>query len=410
MRILAVTTRSPFPLVEGRALRTFNLLRQAARRHEIYLATYLQSTEELEGLDRLREFCTEVRGIPLYMNGSKAELLGDLARDVTSRVPFHAIKYRRAEMLAQIRKWMAAAPPDVVHLDMLHLAEIMPAVADCAVVLVEHNVETQIVERRIGVERNPLTRAYWRFQHRKLAPYEKAACEAADWVVTVSDVDGEALRALAPAGRYTTVSNGVDSEFFSPAAERARSNQLVYVGGLSWFPNLDAMRFFCAEILPLIAAEVPDVSLKVVGRVPTDALKAEFEKYPQVELLGLVDDIRPVIDASAVYVVPLRVGGGTRLKILDALSMAKGLVTTSIGSEGLEVQSGRDLLIADDPRDFARSVVGLLKDPGRARQLGDNGRQLVQRCYDWSSIGAIMNDVYEAARARHSAGSGGGAR
>lgn len=403
MKILAVTTRSPYPLVEGRALRTFNLLRQAARRHEIYLATYVQNEEELHGLEHLREFCTEVRAIPLYMEGARLQLVRDLAAGALSTTPFHAIKYRCRAMLEQVRRWLVTVKPDVIHLDMLHLGEILPAVEGFPVVLVEHNVESVIVERRIAVERNPLKRAYWRIQHRKLVPYEKRLCEAVDAVVAVSDLDAEALRALAPAGRYTTAPNGVDSEFFAPRATAPTGHTLVYVGGLGWFPNLDAIRNFCENILPLVAADVPDVELAVVGRVPDAQALAEFARFPQVKFLGLVDDVRPIIDAAAVYVVPLRVGGGTRLKILDALAMAKGLVSTSIGCEGLEVVPGRHLLVADDARAFATEVVRLLRNPKEAQLLGSNGRDLVRRAYDWEAIGRTMDNVYAEAVAHHRA-------
>jgi glycosyltransferase involved in cell wall biosynthesis len=397
MRILAVTTRSPYPLHEGRALRTFNILREISRNHEVHLATFLQAQEEVDGLHEMRAFCADVHAEPLYLESPRRELAVDVAADLVSGAPILATKYRRASMRAKLGEWLRTRGFDVLHLDMLHLGDYASLAGGTPVVLVEHNVEAVIIERRIETTRNPLVRAYLKYQHGKLARYEKRICESVDEVVTVSDLDSEQLRKLAPGGRYTAVPNGVDSQYFASQGAAKRPASLVYVGGLNWFPNLDAIRYFTAEILPLIAQRVPGVSLTVVGKLPGEGIAAEFAHLPNVKLTGTVDDVRPYIDAAAAYVVPLRIGGGTRLKILDALSMGSALVSTSVGYEGLNVTPGEHLQVADDPRAFADAVVNVLSNPQLAGAMGAAGRARVCSHYDWPSIARRHEAVYARA-------------
>ncbi len=400
MRILALTTRSPFPLHEGRALRTYNLLKEIARRHEVLLCTFVQSRQELDGLPQMRAICADVYAEPLYLEHPRRELLKDVAADVCSVRPILATKYRRRSMMRRMGTWLRERSVDLVHLDMLHLGEFVPVAAGLPTVLVEHNLESAILARRLQTERNPFVRAYLRYQHVKLRHYEARLCSKVDEVVTVSDLDATRLRALCPAGSFTTVPNGVDAQYFETRGRSKRPGALVYVGGLGWFPNLDAIRYFTAQILPRIAASVPEVSLTVVGALPNPRIVAEFARFPNVTLTGSVDDVRPFIDEAAAYVVPLRIGGGTRLKILDALAMSKALISTPVGCEGLELEPRRHLLVAESPTDFAAQVVQVLRDPGLARRLGEEGGRCVRARYAWESIAQVLEQVYSRALAK----------
>jgi glycosyltransferase involved in cell wall biosynthesis len=195
------------------------------------------------------------------------------------------------------------------------------------------------------------------------------------------------------------VPNGVDTSYFEPAVDVAAVTPptLIYVGGFTWFPNLDAIDYFRREILPLVHERMPEVRLKVIGRYPEAALVNEIKADPAIELCGLVDDIRPHVHAAALYIVPLRIGGGTRLKILDALAMGKAIVSTSIGCEGLDVTHDQDIVVADEPRAFADQVLGLLAEPARAASLGEAGRQLVLDRYDWTAVGLGLARAYDEA-------------
>lgn len=393
MKILCITTKSPYPLYEGRALRTYNLIKHAAAEHEVHLLSFVQTPEEVQGIEHMRTVCASVQALPLYMSGRGA-LLGDVLREPFTRSPLLAVKYDTAPLRAAMARLMREHRFDVIHLDMLHLADHIGACAGVPVVLMEHNVESVLFARRIEAESGWLKKLYFRYQLGKLQRYEAWACRQADHVIAVSDADADELRALCGHDRVTSIPNAVDTEFFRSQAVPQRANSLVFVGGLTWFPNADAIRYFCAEVLPLIAEQVPDVSLTVVGKSPSSGIERSVAENPRVKLTGLVDDVRPLIDEAACYVVPLRVGGGTRLKILDAMAMGKPLVSTSIGCEGLEVQDGRELLIADDPRRFADAVIRVLREPGVAGDLGANGRRLVTERYEWRVIARELMTVY----------------
>ncbi len=394
MNILAVTTKSPFPLTEGRALRTYNLLREAAREHQITLCSYVQSREEQAGLASLREFCRAVHEVPLYLSAPRLALAGDLVRDAVDRAPIHAVKYRRAAMRRLLEGCVRTGAFDLAHLDMLHLGECFPAVASLPTVLVEHNVESRLLERRLDNVRSVLQRAFLRRQVRKLARYELDLCQRVDHVVAVSDDDRAQLMAMGVTRPVSVVPNAVDVDFFRPATEEPSGDELVYVGSMAWFPNVDAVRFFSTEILPRIAAAIPTVKLTVVGHLPNRGVVADLRNDPRLTFTGLVEDIRPIVTRAAAFVVPLRVGGGTRLKILDALAMGKALVTTPVGCEGLGLTDGAEALVAEDPTQFADRVIALLRDRALRRRLGIAGRRCVEERYRWDSIARLMADVY----------------
>lgn len=395
MRILAITTKSPFPLYEGRALRTYNLLKQLSRRHDIFLLSFVQTPEEVQGIEHLREFCSHVEAVPLHLEHRGWHLVMDALRELFGPVPLHAIKYRSRVMRSKMRALLATEAIDVVHLDMLHLGEYLPLCGAVPMVLTEHNVESTLLRRRVQGVRNPLAKLYFLYQYFKLRAYEARLCRLAGEVVAVSELDAKALAALGGIDRVTSVANGVDTAYFRALQVPVRANSLVFVGGLTWYPNLDAMRYFCAEVLPRIAAEIPDVSLTVVGKNPGAGSIKEIAENARVRLTGLADDVRPLISEAAAYVVPLRIGGGTRLKILDALAMGKPIVSTTVGCEGLEVVPGQHLLTADDADSFARQVIRLLRDPALQQRLAAAGRQLVERKYDWSVIAQDLDRVYE---------------
>jgi polysaccharide biosynthesis protein PslH len=398
VKILVITTKSPYPLYEGRALRTYNLLKQTAQKHEVYLLTFVQTPEEVEGVDHLRGVCKFVEAIPLHLGGGKWVIALDILRELFGSAPLHAVKYRTRAMRKSVMAMLGAEKFDVVHLDMLHLGEYLDLCAGTPVVLVEHNVESALLRRRVDNTTNPLVKLYLYYQYRKLFAYEAKLCQRANRVMTVSDLDAKMLEEMAGISDVTVISNGVDTDYFQNDGSQQRPNSLVFVGGLTWFPNLDAMRFFCSEILPRVATHIPDVSLTIVGKNPEGAGIREIFENPRVRLAGMVEDIRPIVSAAAAYIVPLRIGGGTRLKILDALSMGKALISTSVGCEGLDVVSGEHLLVEDSPEGFAAAVVRALREPELRHSLGNTGRELVKRKYEWNVIARDLDHLYESCR------------
>ena len=399
VRILVVTTKSPYPLYEGRALRSYNLIRQAALRHEIHLASFIQTPEEVSGIEHMKTICSVVRSHRLYFEHPRRDGVKDALRELGRAAPLPVVKYDTAAMRETLRELLAANRYDLVHVDMLHLSEYFDLFAGLPVVLMGHNVESLILERRAANETRWLARKYLEYQHRKLVRYETAAARRATRVVMVSQADADILAGWTGRTDIAVVPNGVDTSFFDVPTAPLKPGSMVYVGGFTWFPNEDAIRYFASDVLPLIAAEVPEANLTVIGKNPDNAHVRALATNPRIRLAGMVDDIRPVVAESAVYIVPLRIGGGTRLKILDALSMSKAIVSTAIGCEGLEVTDGQDIVVADDAGSLARAIVLLLRDPERARRMGQAGRALVERRYEWNVLSEVLDRVYGEATA-----------
>ncbi len=257
---------------------------------------------------------------------------------------------------------------DLVHVDSLDLSGYLPALRGLPVVCTHHNVESSLLRRRAQREGSPWLRAYLHFQSDRMQDEECRWAGKVDLNVAVSDDDARRLRELVPAARVVVVPNGVDTTAFQPS-DREDEGGLVFAGGYSWYPNRDAMEFFGSEILPLLRRKVPGIEFTWVGRCDA-AVRGEFERSYGMRLTGYVDDIRPYVRKAACYVVPLRVGGGTRLKILDAWAMGKAVVSTSIGCEGLEAVDGENILIRDTPGEFAAAIRQVLSDEALRRRIG----------------------------------------
>jgi glycosyltransferase involved in cell wall biosynthesis len=262
-------------------------------------------------------------------------------------------------------------------------------------VLFEHNVEYMIWRRLAALELRPWRRTLLEIEWRKMRRVERAACARADLTVAVSEDDRARLETLAPSGRCLAIPTGVDTTYFRPSGCAEIRNRLVFTGSMDWHPNEDAVLHFSAAILPRIRAQVPDVTVTVVGRNPSSHLRAVAERAGIV-VTGTVDDVRPYIDEAAVYIVPLRAGGGTRLKIFEAFAMGKAVVSTTVGAEGLPVTPDRDVCIADEPNEFARAVVALLHEPARRHALGQAGRALVDTRYSWDHVAGNFDKCCQA--------------
>jgi glycosyltransferase involved in cell wall biosynthesis len=215
---------------------------------------------------------------------------------------------------------------------------------------------------------------------------ERHYLRLADRVLTVSETDREAFAPFIEPEKLAVIPTGVDVDYFQPMPVDETTNSLVFTGSMDWLPNEDAILYFVEAILPLIKQQCPQVSLKVVGRSPSRKLQALADREKSIRLTGWVEDIRPFVARGSICVVPLRIGGGTRLKIFEAMAMGKAVVSTTVGAEGLPVQPGENILLADTPDDFASSVVTLLRDPAERKRLGAAARALVHENYGWPKV------------------------
>ncbi len=347
--------------------------------------------------------CEQVFSFPhrLPKQGSPAFALA-LARSWVSALPVDLSKARVPALGREVERLLASGAVDVCVADFLAAWPNVPRGSRVPTVLFEHNVEHAIWQRLARTERRGIRRALLELEWRKMRRIEARACRDAALTIAVSEADRALLAERAPEAEISSIPTGVDTTYFAPAATPERPASLVFTGSMDWYPNEDAVLHAIDAILPAVRAEVPEVSLTVVGRSPSPRL-CEAAARAGVRVTGTVDDVRPFVAEGAVSIVPLRVGGGTRLKIFEALAMGKAVVSTSVGAEGLPLMPGEHYLAADTPADFARAVVRLMRDAALRRRLGEAGRRLVEARYSWAETARRFEALLENATARRRA-------
>lgn len=410
MRIAWVKVGGLWPLETGGRLRSFHLLAQISRRHRVCLLTTHEPGDDAAGLAAALPDVEDVwSAVHRSVKSRTPAFASAVARSWLSRLPLDLWRWRVPALAAELRRRLAAGEVDCCVADFLSAAPNVPGLvaggapplgtAAPPVVLFEHNAEHVIWRRLAALERRPWRQVPLEIEWRKLRRAEAQACERAAATIAVSDVDRGVLCDAAPAARVAVIPTGVDTDFFSPVSTGERRAAVVFSGSMDWYPNEDAVLHFIDAMLPPIRAEIPDVSVTVVGRRPGAALLAAAERAG-VRVTGTVDDVRPYVGEAEVFVVPLRIGGGTRLKIFEALAMGRAVVSTTVGAEGLPLVNGRHFVCADEPAAFARAVVDLLRNPVRRRALGAAGRALVKKRYSWRHVAHDFERIVESAVVR----------
>ena len=392
-RILMLTSRLPFPPREGHQLRSWHLLRALAREHEVTLLSFQRTDDAPDECDPLRSSVARLETFPIPAEHSKVPLLAAAACSLLGVTPFVVHKYTSAAMRTRIAELIGST--DIVHVDMLPLMAMVPDVPRRAfrLVLNAHNVEHLLLRQRVDVEVGGPQRLFLHSQLGKLERFEQAACVRADHVLACSADDAEQLAALAPQTPISVIANGVDAQANQPAPGVPKnSRQLIFVGQMGWFPNRDGVEWFLAEILPRILAQRSDVEFALIGKPGSLVVPEALRNH--VRLLGFVKEVAPHVQDAGIYVVPLRAGSGTRLKILEAMAFGKALVTTRIGAEGIALRDDVDAVFADTPQEFAAAVLRLLDAPQEVARLGAAARANAEAHYDWRAIGAKLLPIY----------------
>lgn len=404
MRILWVKAGGLVPLDTGGKIRSYHMLRELARAHEVTLFTFYGAHDD-DVHAQLRDLFRQIVCVPLSLPSVTG--IGQYlhyARHVFSSQPYTIAKFCRPEVADKLRRLLKSEAYDVIVCDFAASGGVIPWDHPCPKVLFTHNVEALIWRRHFRIARNPLWKAVcWR-EYRTMARAERDYLERADHVVTVSETDRDFFARLIAPSKITAIRTGVDLDYFQPSPAREEPDTLVFTGSMDWMPNEDGILYFVDEILPSIRRQVPQVTLWVVGRSPSDRVQKLAARDSAVRVTGRVEDIRPYIRNAAVYIVPLRIGSGTRLKIFEAMAMGKAVVSTSVGAEGLPVTPGENILLADQPEEFAGKVLELLRDADARLRLGCGARQVVEKQSGWQSVAAqfesILTSVVEKAPPR----------
>jgi glycosyltransferase involved in cell wall biosynthesis len=386
MRILWIKTELLHPLDKGGRIRSYQMLRSLSRQHHV---TYLCLDDGLAAPDareRAREYAQEVVVVPFRLPAKMTlGFFAALLRNLFSPLPYAIACYRSRQLREQVSRLAAAV--DLVVCDFLSPSINVPDGLPAPMVLFEHNVEATIWQRHASVPQHPLRRAYMRLQWRRMLRHEARECRRFSHVVAVSAIDAEIIRREYAATSVGHVATGVDLAYFCRPRPRPRdSHQLVFVGSMDWIPNDDGIRWFVSEVFGGIQERIPDARLTVVGRLPSRDMRALAARNPAIEVTGTVPDVRPYLERAAVSVVPLRIGGGTRLKIYEMMAMGVPVVSTAIGAEGLPIRHGEHLLIADTADEQVSAVSALLLDPAGAERLAVNALRYLQQHCSWDAV------------------------
>jgi sugar transferase (PEP-CTERM/EpsH1 system associated) len=409
MKLLFLTPQLPYPPRQGTTLRNYHLLAHLARRHTVDLLTFLAPGEALTPDNPLHALCRRIAALPQPTRTTAARLRALLA----TPLPDMALRLESPAMHTQVRAWLADGDYDVVQVEGIELAQYMHPVdrSRTAVVFDDHNCEYLLQQRNAFADLRRPRRwhagLYSLVQWAKLRRYEAAACRAADAVVAVSAPDLAALQRIAPTANLVLAPNGIDPDGYQPpsAASPAPGGDftLLFTGKMDYRPNIDAMLWFCQEVLPHIQAVAPHVHCRIVGMNPSPRLDP-LRRLSNVTITGAVADIRPDLHAARAYIIPMRVGGGTRFKALEAMAAGKAIVSTTLGVEGIGVQHERDLLIGDTPADFAAQVLHLVADQAATAEittrLGRAAQEFVCAHYTWERIVPILDQVYTSLHPR----------
>ena len=402
MRILFLTPQLPYPPRQGTALRNFRLIQGLAQRHTIGLLSFLEPGQpaDSEQWGELNDYCSQIDVLAPAAR-STLRRLQDL---VLTRQPDMALRLWSQPFAERLAQRLREDAWDVVHVEGIEMAPYIPVIEQATprplILFDDHNAEYRLQQRAFQTDRRIPRRwhaaAYSYVQWRRLCRFEADACRRADRVVAVSEADRAALQELVPGLEAAVVPNCIDTQAYDPAAwESAPAPHftLLFTGKMDYRPNVDAALWFGREIWPRIREALPTATWGIVGKAPhprLDVLRAD----PAITITGEVPDIPPYLHAASLYIIPLRMGGGTRFKLLEAMAAGTPVVSTRIGAEGVPVQSEREVLLADTPAEFSAAVLRLLREPELGAGLRHAALELVREQFDWRTVVPRLEQIY----------------
>ena len=390
LRVLYLTSKLPYPPTDGGRIAVWELIKRLAERgHYVTLCCFSSETNQ-QSVSPLEQFCH----VELIHHDTHNRLIPALL-NIFLPIPYTISKYYSKRMVEAVSSLLVSYQFDLVHIEPLHMAHYLPIAKafSLPVILREQNVESLLIER-FSREARGLQRFYARLQVPKLRRYEAKMCEQADLCLTITEEDARRLRSLNPRIRTVVIPAGVDTQHFYPKfGEAEEPYTIVSVASMDWPPNVDGIMWFCNRVFTKIKEQLPQVKLYIVGKNPPLAVQ-KLSNGLDIVVTGFVEDIRDYIARGSVFIVPLRIGSGMRLKILQAMAMGKAIVSTSVGAEGIKVNNGRDIVLADTETEFAKAVVELIVDAEKRHRIGKNARKLVECYYSWDRVIDSLEQVY----------------
>ena len=393
--LLVILRVLPYPPVYGSRMRTWSLLRALAENGYRMRLLALGTEDELDAhRSMISAVCPQSEVVPHYSPSISTRR--DYFRRLTSLVsplPYGVDRFSSASMRKRIAARLRENAYSAVLCDSPYLVTNLPDSLSVPVIITTQNVEHMLLYRYWTLEKNPLKRTYAWLEWLKFRRWECSVCSRASMLLVCSEVDRSSVMELCPGIPVVVLPNTIEVDRYEIAATDT-PGRILYFGEMDWHPNRDAVEFFVTKILPYLRGQVPEVRFAIAGRGPTEEYRRRFARFPDVEVIGEVPDIRSEIAKAALCVVPLRIGSGTRLKILEAAAMGKAVVSTRLGAEGLEFTDGVEIVLADSPESFAQAVADLLGNPVRRHELGKAARRRVERQYSFAALRVAMNAAF----------------
>jgi glycosyltransferase involved in cell wall biosynthesis len=391
-KILFVSARLPYPAVEGHQIRTFGILNQLSKQYDVHLLSLLRVNEEVDQGNALGSICTSIVGVKVS-SGIRAALLAGMSSLIQGK-PLVVTKYVTTSLKKEFLRKIENVKPDIIHFDLLPLAGLIELIPKgIKVVLNEHNVESDLISQKLKTLESFFDRLIYQREYKLLLKFEKDSCIGADAVLACSEQDATDLKVMGVNQVYC-IPNGVDAKRLQPDNTNKENKTLVFLGGMGWYPNRLGIVWFINEVFPLILKRDPKVKLQLIGN-PEPLVEIPYHMQGNVEKLGFVDDFVPYIQKASVMIVPLTVGSGTRLKVVEGLALGKCMVSTRKGAEGIGLTNGESVIFADTPEEFSDEVINVLKGDLDVFEIEISARTLAEDIYDWDVIGAYLNTIYD---------------
>ena len=397
LNIAIIDEELPYPPTSGKRIRTFNLTKRLAKRHNIVYICHrnADAKEASQAANYLNKLGIETLVVDRAAPPRSGPFFyGRLLLNLFSKNPYSVTSHDSWPLRQLIHKVAATRAIDLWHCEWTPYAAALRDLPSVRKLVMAHNVESQIWQRYAETEANPLKRWYIRIQERKFKRFERWAVASAHKTVAVSEEDARLFADCFDARSVSVVDNGVDINYFQPREGPREAGHILFLGSLDWRPNLDAVDLLLDRIFPAVQSQIPHAQLSIVGRNPSPDLIRKVEKANRVTLHGNVADVRPYLNHCGVMAVPLRIGGGSRLKILEALACGLPVVSTEVGAEGLDLQPGWHLCVVPEVDEVASALIHAIQNPLAMQAMADAGRQRILERYDWDALANKLERIW----------------
>lgn len=389
MKILVIDEEFPFPLNTGKRIRSFNLICQLAKANSItYLAYGYQSSDACQAL--MEKSITPIAVKPPDREKQGLKFYIRLLLNLGSRYPYIVASHYTAHFQKKLHEQIRLDNFNLIICEWTPYALFLKNLPFPKKIIVAHNIESSIWKLYEKNERNPAKKAYISIQRAKVERFEKECFHWVDGAIAVTHKDASTIADLNVGYTVEVIDNGVDTSYFKPQISKVEPDHLVFTGSMDWRPNQDAVHYFVKEIFPILKQARPNLKVTFVGREPPKHIW-NLNRIEGISVTGTVDDVRPYIAKAAIYIAPLRIGGGSRLKILEAMAMKKPVISTTIGADGLLVEDGKNIILADDNSKFAEQIIWLMENQNMMQKLAENGYSLVNEKYRWQKLSEKYN-------------------